>query len=76
MADALQVAAVMRATHVVALDVLLSTRAAKAGLDHSLPLADSVIFATAQEYSATLWTQDSHFQNIAGVQYQPKQRSG
>jgi predicted nucleic acid-binding protein len=73
--DALQVAALMQEGNVVDLDTHLSMRAAKAGLAHKLPLADSVIFATAQAYGATLWTQDAHFENIAGVHYQPKQRS-
>ena len=34
-----------------------------------LPLADSLIYATAQVHGATLWTQDEHFQGMAGVKY-------
>ncbi|MBW0000179.1 MAG: type II toxin-antitoxin system VapC family toxin [Verrucomicrobia bacterium] len=37
-----------------------------------LPLADSLIYATAQLHRATLWTQDEHFQGMAGVRYFPK----
>jgi predicted nucleic acid-binding protein len=73
--SALQAAALMQQGQVVELDVALCTRAAKAGIENKLPLADSVIFATAQAYGATLWTQDAHFANIPGVQYQPKRRS-
>ena len=39
-----------------------------------LPLADSIIYATAQAHGATLWTQDAHFDGLPGVRYTPKQR--
>ena len=38
-------------------------------IEHKLPMADSIILATAQAYDATLWTQDEHFKDIPGVQY-------
>lgn len=69
---ALQAAALMQQGHVVELDVMLSIRAAKLGLDHKLPLADSVMLATAEAHGATLWTQDSDFAGIAWVRFQPK----
>lgn len=34
-----------------------------------LPMADSLILATARAHNATIWTQDEHFQGIADVQY-------
>ncbi len=34
-----------------------------------LPMADSLILATARANGATLWTQDEHFMNIEGVRY-------
>jgi predicted nucleic acid-binding protein len=37
-----------------------------------LPLADSIIMATAHGYDATLWTQDVHFKDIEGVKYVEK----
>ncbi len=36
---------------------------------HKLPMADSIILATARAFDATLWTQDEHFQGMAGVEY-------
>ena len=36
---------------------------------NGLPMADSLIYATAQAHGATLWTQDAHFQTMAGVKY-------
>ena len=39
---------------------------------YNLPLADSLIYATAQAHDATLWTQDQHFEGLPGVKYFPK----
>jgi toxin FitB len=36
-----------------------------------LPMADSLILATARAHGATLWTQDEHFKEIDGVRYIP-----
>jgi len=38
-------------------------------------MADSIILATARQYNATLWTQDSDFQGIEGVRYIVKKAS-
>jgi predicted nucleic acid-binding protein len=35
-------------------------------------MADSIILATAQEFGAGIWTQDSAFEKIPGVKYYPK----
>jgi toxin FitB len=43
-----------------------------AAATNSLPLADSLIYATAQRHHATLWTQDAHFEGLPGVKYFPK----
>lgn len=66
---ALQVIAQMRQGRVVDLDADLAMRAASLGLLHKLPLADSVMLATARVYGATLWTQDADFDGIDGVRY-------
>ena len=63
--EALQIASVMQAGTIVELDVQLVMSAAR----FQLPLADSLIYATAQHYQATLWTQDEHFEHLAGVRY-------
>ena len=44
----------------------------KLSLEHNLPIADSIILATAKEFNAILWTQDSDFKNINDVEYFPK----
>ena len=44
----------------------------RAAIGMTLPLADSLIYATARAHGATLWTQDQHFEGLAGVKYFPK----
>ncbi|MBN1579772.1 MAG: type II toxin-antitoxin system VapC family toxin [Anaerolineae bacterium] len=69
---ALQAAAVMQQGMVVVLDPTMALNAAKLSTDFRLPLADSVILATAWAYNATLWTQDADFKGIDSVQYVEK----
>ncbi|MEX0827720.1 MAG: type II toxin-antitoxin system VapC family toxin [Haliea sp.] len=59
----------MKQGKVISLDSELAMDAAKYGVLHKLPLADSIIFATAQKYSAVLWTQDNDFEGLANVRY-------
>src|SRR5687768_5260240 len=59
--DALKAVAQMAGGQIVAVDMALALRAAKVSLDHGLPMADSLILATAHTFQATLWTQDEHF---------------
>jgi predicted nucleic acid-binding protein len=67
--DALQAVAVMIQGKVIDLDLELALSAAKMSTELKLPMADSVILATAQAHGATLWTQDADFKEITGVQY-------
>ena len=62
---ALQVAAQMQQGELVNVDEGLALGAAKL----QLPLADSLIYATAQRHGATLWTQDQHFEGLPGVRF-------
>ena len=69
---ALQACAAMQKGQVIGLDAKLAVAASKLSLLHALPMADAVILATAREYDATLWTQNAHFKEIAGIKYFPK----
>lgn len=69
---ALQAVACMRQGRVVPLDEEMALNAAKLGAEHRLPLADSVILATARRHEAILWTQDGDFKGLEHVQYIPK----
>jgi predicted nucleic acid-binding protein len=71
---ALAAIAHMEQGEVVSLDSKLAIDAASYGLLHKLPLADSIIFATAQKYNATIWTQDVDFKGLPGVRYYPKMK--
>jgi len=61
--------AVMRQGTIVSLDDALALEAAIISKETKLPMADSIILATARSFSAVLKTQDAHFETIAGVQY-------
>jgi toxin FitB len=69
---ALQVVAIMQQGHVVDLDAAMALIAAKLGMDHKLPLADSVVLATARFHDAILWTQDSDFKGLSKVRFRAK----
>ncbi len=71
-ADALQTIAAMMQGELADLDALLALKAAKLSIDLALPMADSVMLATARAHNATLWTQDADFRGVSGVQYVEK----
>ena len=54
------------------LDESLALLAAEIGVERRLPLADSVVLATARLHRATLWTQDADFEGLPGVKYRKK----
>lgn len=66
---ALQAVTLMMEGAVVDLDADLAISAAVLGCETKLPLADSVILATARKFGAIVWTQDSDFKDLEGVRY-------
>ena len=70
--SALQAVGHMMQGQVVPLSGELAIEAGRLGHGMKLPLADSIILATARRYDATLWTQDEDFKSISGVRYIPK----
>jgi predicted nucleic acid-binding protein len=69
---ALQAVALMQQGDVVDLTGALALAAAKVGIDHKLPLADSIVYATARLVGGVVWTQDADFERLPDVQYFPK----
>ena len=67
--DALKAIAIMAQGQVIKFDSTLALSAAKTSADLKLPMADSIILATARAHDATVWTQDEDFEGIEGVQY-------
>lgn len=71
---ALQATALMQQGRMAELTVSLALTAAHLSVEESLPMADSIMLATARAFDATLWTQDADFASIAGVKYIAKQK--
>ena len=67
--EALSAIGWMASGKIVDLTQEIALAAAVLSLEQKLPMADSVILATAQLYNATLWTQDEHFKDLEGVRY-------
>lgn len=67
--SAIQAIAVMKQGKIIELSQDIALQAAKTSLDFKLPMADSIILATAAKYEATIWTQDAHFKGKPFVTY-------
>lgn len=68
----LQALAAIQKAKIVDLTPSLSTAAAKVSLKYKLPMADSIIYTTAKQFNATVWTQDIDFKDLPNVNYIPK----
>lgn len=66
---AIHAAGLMQQGKVIELDAALATSAAQMSADLKIPMADSIILATARQYNATLWTQDTDFEGLPGVRF-------
>jgi len=69
--DALQAVVAMQRGKVVELSTQIAITASRLSLEYKLPMADSIILATAREFKAVIWTQDSDFESINDVKYFP-----
>lgn len=70
--DALQAVALMHQGRVVDLTTSIAIAAARSRVGLTLPMADSVMLASARAFDAVLWTQDADFEQIPGVRYTAK----
>jgi len=71
---ALQAAALMRQGQSADMTIRVALEAARIGHELKLPLADSVMLASARLNKAVLWTQDADFKGIEGVRYAAKKK--
>ena len=71
--NAIQAMVAMRRGLIVSLDAELAVYAARLGMELRLPIADSIVLATARVHEAVLWTQDSDFEGMPGVEYRKAQ---
>lgn len=70
--DALKAIAQMKQGAVCDLDETLALSAAKISWELKLPLAESIMLATARARNARLWTQEDRLRGIEGVQYKAR----
>ncbi|MFZ3018944.1 MAG: type II toxin-antitoxin system VapC family toxin [Gallionella sp.] len=68
-ATALSAIAATQTATVAPLDTSLALTAADIAREFKLATADSIIYATARQYNATLVTSDAHFAGLAHVKY-------
>jgi predicted nucleic acid-binding protein len=61
--------AIMQQGNIVDLTNSIAINAAKISFELKVPMADSIILATARQYEATIWTQDEDFEGIENVKY-------
>ena len=73
--DALQAVALMQQGLVVELTSPIALFAARLSADTKLPMADSIMLATARAHQAAFWTQDADFEGVAGVKFVAKLRT-
>ena len=64
---------IMRRAQVIDLTHARAIAASEAAQNHKLAMADAVMYSIAQEFKATLWTQDVDYEGLPGVQYQARQ---
>ena len=67
--EAVEKTAILRQGRIVLLDDNIAIEAALLSHELRLPMADSVILAAARSCGAVLWTQDAHFNGVAGVRF-------
>jgi toxin FitB len=71
---ALETVAILRQGRFVDLTNSLAIVAATVSHREKLPMADSIIIATARSENAVIWTQDADFERLPGVKFRAKKR--
>ena len=69
---ALEAVAILRAGRIVDLTLALAIAAAAISGSEKLPMADSVILASARAENAIIWTQDADFERLPNVKFRAK----
>ncbi len=72
--EALRAVSILHAGTVTPLSAELAVQAAAMSYELKLPMADSVILATARLHDAVIWTQDSDFRGLANVKFRARKR--
>jgi toxin FitB len=67
--SALEAVGIMQQAKVIDVNLSISIQAAKFSRQFKLPMADSLIYTTAIQNDAILWTQDLDFKDLDDVKY-------
>ena len=67
--EALNKMAFMLLGRVIDLSSPIALHAAKISADTQIPMADSIMLASAREHNAVLWTQDADFDGLEDVNF-------
>jgi predicted nucleic acid-binding protein len=73
--DALRAVAQMLRTNVIPLSETLAMEAADTSLEHSLAMADAIVYTTARSRGADLVTTDADLEGLPGVVFLSKKKS-
>jgi predicted nucleic acid-binding protein len=73
--EALIAVAAMQQGTIVELSNDIALSAARFSHNTKIPMADSIIYVTADAHSADVWTQDEDLKDLERVHYQPKSES-
>ena len=71
---ALEAVSVLQHGQLIELTASLAVAAARISQDEKLPMADSIILASARARNAIIWTQDNDFQKMDRVKYRTPKR--
>ncbi len=66
---ALQILGLMRQAKVIDVTASIAVQAAKLSFEKNIPMADSIIYTTARDNNAIVWTQDIDIKNLEAVKY-------
>ena len=72
--EALRVVSALHGGTIIALSAEMAVLAAGLSYELKLPMADSLILATAQAHNAVIWTQDADFRDLPNVKFRPSKR--
>lgn len=72
---ALQAVATLHHGKIVELSAELAIAAARISTAEKLPMADSIIVASARAHDAAIWTQDADFEGLPKVHFRARQPS-
>ena len=67
--NAIEAVGIMQQATVINIDFSIAIQAAKISFQLKLPMADSLIYSTALQNDAIVWTQDKDFKNLENVKF-------